>query len=55
MGGEWGIILGEWGWVGHYFWVSVCEWAVWGINLEGRGWSRHYFEWVEVGECGCTV
>ena len=40
--GEWGIILGEWGWVrcmGHYFgWM--------GVNGGGWGWVRQYSGWV---------
>ena len=37
-GGKWGIILGQWSWVGHYFreaglggalfWVSGGGWAI---------------------------
>ena len=29
-GGKWGITLGGWGWVGHYFgWVEVGETLFW--------------------------
>ena len=50
----WDIILGEWGWVGHYFgwvevsgalcWVGGARWCIilggweW-VGMSGRGWG----------------
>ena len=38
-GGKWGIILGAWGWVGHFGRVGVGRWGIilgeWGIILGG--------------------
>ena len=44
--GGWGIILGGWGWMGHFF-----EW----MEVSVGGWVGHYFLWVRVSGDGCTV
>ena len=43
------MIVGYFGWVGHYLgYVGVGE-GVWGIILGRWGWVGKYFGWVGVG------
>ena len=54
-GGKWGIILGEWEWLGHYFeWVG--HYFGW-VEVDGKiFWvSRGGWGWVGVSGGGCTI